>query len=155
MWTAGDAVQALCQLRLAFDRVVQDYEMRKVWGRGRTWFSTEPPFRPTGLGNSFEDRAEAHLAEWIKAIDERVKLIALGVDLLRYAYFDVHTPGVTYVASGDVTMNPYDETLITTEAFTRCYRFVIDTSLRLGVEDYSVDAYAMRLAREARERESG
>ncbi len=84
-----------------------------------------------------------------------MKLIALGVDLLRYAFFDVHTPGVTYLASGDPIMQPHDNTLITPEAFTRCYRFVIDTALRLGAEDYSVDAVAMRLAREAREREPG
>ena len=40
--------------------------------------------------------------------------------------------------------------VITEDVFRRCYRFVIDTALTLGAEDYDFDAWAARqLLREA------
>lgn len=154
MWTSGDSIGALSQLRLGFDRLVRDYEMRKVWHQGKSLFSTEPTFRPSGLGNPFDDKSEAHIVKWIEAIDERQKLLALGVDLLRYVYFDAHAPGVTYVASGEALLHSTDTAPVGDEVFNRCYRFVIDTALRLGADDYDYDAHAIRLAREARERDA-
>jgi hypothetical protein len=43
-WTKGNAREAMLSLRLAFDRLVRDYEERKVWHLGRSLFTTKPVF---------------------------------------------------------------------------------------------------------------
>jgi hypothetical protein len=138
----GDAGKAMTSLRLAFDRVVRDYEQRKVWYGRRSLFETQPSLmlwkrdlRKLGI-----DR----LVDWLEALDQRTKLLAFGVDLRRYAYFNAHTPVVHHLMSGGHVTNVREGVVITEDVFRRCYRFVIDTALTLGAEDYDFDAQAAR-----------
>jgi hypothetical protein len=53
-WANGDADEAMASLRLAFDRLVRDYEQCKVWHQGRSLFTTSPaPYRGTRTSRSW------------------------------------------------------------------------------------------------------
>jgi hypothetical protein len=147
-WANGDAGEAMTLLRLAFDRVVRDYEQRKVWYEGRSLFTTEPSFMPRKA--DLRKLGVEKLVDWLKALDQRTTLLAFGVDLRRYAFFEANTPAVHYLANGGHVADFREGMVITEDAFRPCYRFVIDTALTLGAEDYDFDAWAARrLQREA------
>lgn len=146
-WRGGSADRAAEQLWLAFNRLIHDYEQRKVKYEGTSLFRTQPPSRPSDLDPS-RSKAGKYLDEWLTALDERQKLLAFGVDLRAYALFDAHTPSPYYPVTLDgqppkvnFTRGPNTATL-TEETFKRCYRFVLDTALRLGAEDYDFDGNA-------------
>jgi hypothetical protein len=148
-WREGNADKAAEELRLAFDRLIRDYEQRKVKYEGTSLFRTEPPSRPSELDPS-RSTAGKYLVEWLTALDERQKLLAFGVDLRAYALFDAHTPTPYYPITLDgrppqvnFSRGPNTDTL-TEETFRRCYRFVLETALVLGAEDYDFDGNAHR-----------
>jgi hypothetical protein len=150
LWSAGRSLEALAVLRMAFRRLVRDYEERKAWSPGRSLFTTEPQMRPMRLHG---DPQDDHIHTWLEALDERVKLLALGVDLTRYAYFEAHTPLVRYNLG---TGSPQEYEPIegapdpTDDVFQRCHRFVIDTALSLAEADFDFDAWSMiKAARQA------
>jgi hypothetical protein len=145
---SGNHVEAMVSLRRAFDRVVRDYEQRKVWEEGHSLFRTEPSSMPRE--SSPEAPGLDKYETWIRALDQRTKLLAFGVDLRRYAFFDAHAPMVLYLVNGGYSPVGRKGVVITEDIFRRCYRFVIDTALTLGAEDYDFDAWtAWRLYREA------
>jgi hypothetical protein len=147
-WANGDAREAMTSLRLAFDRVVRDYEQRKVWYEGRSLFTTEPSFMPRK--GDLKKLGVEKLVDWLKALDQRTTLLAFRVDLRRYAYFNANTPVVHHLLGGGHVADFREGMVITEDVFRRCYRFVIDTAVTLGVEDYDFDAWAaLRLQREA------
>jgi hypothetical protein len=149
-WTSGDADGAMASLRLALDRLIHDYEYRKVWHQGRSLFMTQPTVMPRG--SDLRKLGLEKFVNWIKALDQRTKLLAFGVHLRRYAFFDAHAPAVHYTLNGGYSTTPREGVVITEDIFRRCYRFIIDTALTLGAEDYDFDAWTARqLQREANE----
>lgn len=150
-WANGDAEAALGQLRLAFDQLVRDYDHRKVWYQGKSLFDTEPSLRPFELQGIISDKVTKFLLGWIEGMNERMKLLALGVDLRRFVYFDAHAPQANYMfTTGEVYFDRSDGAPpITEEIYQRCYRFVLDTALQFGAEDYDFDAWAGQQARRA------
>lgn len=146
-WAAGDGEVALGQLRIAFERLIEDYEQRKVWHQGNSLFHTEPPFRPNALSGAVSDEVAKHFMNWLRALDQRLKLLSFGIDLKRFAYFDAHVPVATRFVGGEVVLHARDSApTITEDIYRRCHRFVIDTALQLGTEDYNFDAWAIRQA---------
>lgn len=139
-WANGDTNEAMVSLRLAFDRLVRDYEQRKVWHLGRSLFTTKPSSMP--WQSDLRKLGVEKLVDWLQALEGRTTLLAFGVDLRRYAYFEAHTPAVGYVLSGVYRASARKGVVITEDVFRRCYRFVIDTALTLGAEDYDFDAQA-------------
>jgi hypothetical protein len=150
LWAVSDGEAALGKLRLAFDRLITDYEQRKVWYQGRSLFHTEPSFRPSALSGIVRDKVTEHFTHWLEALDERLKILSLGIDMKRFAYFNAHVPIATYSFGGNVFLSTHDDIpMITDDIYRRCYRFVIDTALQLVTEDYDFDAWALRQARNA------
>jgi hypothetical protein len=91
-WARGARQDAAQKLRLAFDRLIRDYEQRKVEYPGKTLFTTKPPFMPDGLDGPGGDEVGKYLVKWLAALDERYRLLALGIDLRRYAVFAAYAP---------------------------------------------------------------
>ncbi|MGH3719643.1 MAG: hypothetical protein ACRDRI_12565 [Pseudonocardiaceae bacterium] len=91
VWAGGDGPLAMARLRLAFERLIEDYEKRKTWMPGRTLFTTRPLHPPTGHG-VHDDRRMNYVEAWLDAIDKRMKLLTFGVDVRRYVYLDAHAP---------------------------------------------------------------
>lgn len=143
VWVGGDGPLAMARLRLAFERLIEDYEKRKTWAPGRTLFTTRPLHPATGHGLHDDGRMN-HAEEWLAAIDQRMKLLTFGVDLRRYVYVNAHAPRTSMI-KGDVRLIARDGVPPTTdEVFRRCHRFVIDTALHLAAEDYEFDAWSAR-----------
>jgi hypothetical protein len=155
-WRDGEGDEALADLRRAFDAQVKSYERSKSWDPYRSVFDTRPPSggytsakaRQASALGAFGDPVNDHLEKWLQALDERVKLIGLGVDMRRWAYLDAHAPEIHYTS-----MTPEGRTHRREgvpeprgEVFQRCHRFVIDTALALGAEDFTFDAWAARQA---------
>lgn len=149
-WAEGDGEAALGQLRLAFDQLIKDYEQRKLWHQGNSLFRTEPLSRPTALFGFVKDKVAEYFMKWLDALNQRVKILSLGIDVKRFAYFDAHVPVATHFFDGKIVLHARDGApMITESIYRRCHRFVIDTALQLGVEDYDFDAWATRRARKA------
>jgi hypothetical protein len=143
----GDLEGAMESLRLGFDALVGDYERRKVWSPMNSLFDTRPSFPPSmsdlsGLGRPFES-----MLEWIENIDKWVKYLALGVDMRQYAYFQAHTPAITYYAGGRHGVNARASVPLGGKIFERCFKFVVDTALSLAADDFDFDLWAARGAR--------
>jgi hypothetical protein len=147
-WGEGDADKAAERLRLAFDRLIRDYEERKVRYPGRSLFRTEPPFRPSEL-DDMHNKVGKSLTDWLSALDQRQKLVAFGVDLREYAFFDAHTPNAQYALTAEgppraIFIRGANEVTLIEETFRRCHRFVLEAALVLGAEDYDFDGYSGR-----------
>jgi hypothetical protein len=138
-WAAGDGGMALAHLRLGFDELVDSYVKRKS-----TLFDTRPSFRPWGHGRS-DDKRMNYAEKWMDALDERLKLLMLGVDMRRHLYLDAHAPTVWGRFDGQVRITEHlDAPPPADEVFTRCRQFVVDTALELEADDYEFDPWAAR-----------
>lgn len=151
----GERRDAMEKLRMAFDELVRDYTRRKQWYPGKSLFATKPSFFPNSfdlrrMGKEFEK-----IGEWLENLDKWVKYVALGIDMRRFAYFDVHAPKVMYAMGGN-HFTHHDETIkIDDEVFARCFKFVVDTGLALAQDDYDFDHWSARQAAiEAQKEES-
>jgi len=94
-------------------------------------------------------RSASYLVKWLAALDERYRLLALGIDLRRYAVFDAYAPRPFYPLTADGSPNPFfvtgaDQVQLDDDAFERCHLFVIETALRLDAEDYDFNGPALR-----------
>lgn len=133
-WIGSNASKAAEHLRLAFDEMVRDYEQRKVWSPGESLFSSKPTFMPSK--HQYErNYGNPRLYEWLENLDNRLKILSFGIDLARYAYFEAHTPVVTYTAVGPRFYHR-DGIELDDRSYQRCYRFVIDSAIRLYNEDF-------------------
>jgi hypothetical protein len=147
-WQNGEQAASMQNIRLAFDRLVRDFETRKSWHPGTSLFSTKPSFTPS-LHEARRAGKEIEKAfEWLESIDGWVKLVALGVDMRRYAYFNAHTPRAMYMLVGPprFSRREDDEAVTSEEAFGRCFQFVVDTALAFAQDDFDFDAWAARRA---------
>lgn len=145
-WAAGERHEAMQDLWLAFDDLVTDYQARKSWHPGKTLFSTKPSFLPSVFDLKREGKVAEKAFEWLESLDSWVRILAIGVDTRRYAYFDAHTPTGMKVLSGDVRFHWRPDAELSDEVFLRCQAFVVDTALELGEDDFTFDAWAARKA---------
>jgi hypothetical protein len=140
-WASGDAEAAMTCLAQGFDRLIEDYESRKIGPSKQSLFTTEPAYRRTN------QEAGLHgVVQWLRAIDERCKLLAFGIDVRRHAYFRAHTPSVRHYAGGRTrtVSGPETSLNLTDEVYRRCHRFVLDTAVALGADDYDHNGSAQR-----------
>ncbi len=141
---AGHLRESAEQLALSFHTLVRDFQNRKVWHPGKSLFSTKPSFLP----NIFDQRELGDTVvkayEWLNSIDEWVQNLALGVDMRRYAYFQTHTPRLTFMLGGTYHAHFYEGIDVSDESLERCFRFVVDTALSFAADDFDFDAWAAR-----------
>lgn len=144
---AGDGMLAMGRLRMAFNRLVEDYTRRKTWSPGSSLFDTRP-WSPPSRGGDYDlakDSNIVHINKWLGSLDERLRLLMLGVDVRRYLYLDAHAPGVAEYFGGDTHLTERRGAPAPSEdIFTRCRQFVVDTALQLGADDYEFDAWSAR-----------
>lgn len=138
-WTAGDQHQAMLGLRQAFKTLMNTYEQANRFG-ARGLFNSRPGGSPPRYTTTIKicepgswGFAHAnHVDGWLQNLDDRVKLLALGVDMRRYAYLDTHAPHREF--RPDVDESPFE---VAEHVFHRCHRFVVDTALRLVADDFT------------------
>lgn len=153
LWTKGEHRGAMEILRLAFDELVRDYTNRKQWYPGHSLFATKPSFFPSSFDLRKLGKEVEKMNEWLENLDKWVKYVALGIDMRRFAYFDVHAPKVMYAMGGNHFTHHDEAITIDDEVFARSFKFVVDTGLALAQDDYDFDHWSARqAAREAHTR---
>lgn len=137
---ANNLTDALSYLRSALNLAVDDYAERKSLDGWRTIFDVGPRM-PSHVGqeNWGWERPLEEVRDWVKALDERVKLSSMGVDLSRYAYFDAVAPLHTNMWHGDrgPIVNVRFERP-TDDHYKASYLFVVDTAIRLATSDFNL-----------------
>lgn len=139
----NELIRALSYLRAAFDLAIDDYANRKSVDGWYSIFKVEPgltshisTFNRTGWEEPY-----GKLREWVKGLDARIRLAAIGVDLSRYAYFDAVAPVLTYLIGDErgPAMSVRFEN-VTDDHFRASYLFVVDTAMKLASHDFNLVA---------------
>lgn len=145
-WAAGEAREAMGDLRRAFDIAHNLFEDSKSPPGYGSLFGTRPPYGTAGTSHNavFGMHAQKdvkYLGRWLERTEEMLKLLAFGVDMRRFAYFKIHTPELSFSRAHPegrtVLLDGMPET--TEDIFRRCHRFVIDCCLQLARDDFTWD----------------
>ena len=128
----------------AFDELISDYERQHgdQWGRSPFSFGGylhDPWFSDEQL-TSVEDELKRHiekLNEVVKVLQDRMRLLSLGLDYRRYVTFRRLTPGVYHVMTTP-SRRLSNAPNITLEQLKFCISFVIDSAFQLQVVEDEV-----------------
>ena len=148
----GEVVEALVNIGTAFKQMIADYEDRKqtrrygspfLFGRSMTIKKI------SNMGFDINNQASSRelkkfmdsVAESIEAMQDAIKILALGIDYRKYTKFEMLTPITKRLASGKwVTEIAFkSDNTPTAEDARFCLDFVIEVSLALSEFDYSID----------------
>lgn len=142
---AGDLEKALEHVALAFAHLVSDYENRKrsLYGESPFFFGEDMTFHSSfhmGIGTSSEiSQFVDKTNESITAMQSAIKMLSLGLDYRRYVRFNLLTPLLRSVLSGDYMITRRHRVHELTEDDVQyCYDFVIESSLQLQEFDFTL-----------------
>jgi len=149
---SGEVLEALDEIAVAFLELISDYEDRKRdrWQRSPFFFGKSMTFL-----NSFHmgiDRtgspAERKIAEFVdgvkesvEAMQDAIKVLALGLDYRKYSRFKNLTPNVLRTASKGfrIQRQMRDPEEVSPEDVRFCLDFVVESAFALGEFDYSLN----------------
>jgi hypothetical protein len=146
---SGDTLSALDKISLAFAEMIRDYETRKRdrFFRSPFYFGPDLEFLSSFfIGLRGESRSERGLSEFvdnvkksIEAMQEAIKILALGLDYRKYSKFRQLTPRVALVLpGGHVIQRRFgEEDKPPVEEARFCIDFVIESALALAEFDYT------------------
>ncbi len=128
----------------AFDELLSDYEYRHGDRWDQSPFSSghylrKPLFFDEELSRveeQYKERIE-DLNEAVEVLQERMRLLSLGLDYRRYVTFRQLTPEVWHV-SAKPSRRTHKPPNITLEQLQFCIGFVIDTALQLQVAEGNI-----------------
>lgn len=155
---SGDYVEALALLRESFEDLLSDYAARKRGHRGgpydfgpKLFRSPATPVRnaarlardsdTAALVSSVIENGKAlnTLNEAVLAVQEGLRVLAVGLDYRRYARFSMLVPQVDLMMDGSRHVHAVPGLQVGDEEFTFCRNFVIEASLRLASVDFDLD----------------
>jgi len=144
---------ALEEVAIAFAKLIQDYEQRKL-GRGdmspffplgdeMPLYSTEMKFEQLNAGEEFKERMEDFINrtnDSISFMQRMVRILSLGIDFRKYAKFERLTPLVDLPSGGapDITWTYLEVDKIPVEDVQFCIDFVIESAIKLQEVDYDL-----------------
>lgn len=142
----GDTLAALDKIALAFAEMIADYENRKRVGYQGSpfYFGKNLTFlNRFHMGLDFSDKIGDFVdsvKESIEAMQDAIKILALGLDYRKYSKYKQLTPNITRVLSGDwIFQRRFNENQKPTKEDTIfCINFVIESALALSEFDYTV-----------------
>jgi hypothetical protein len=147
----GDTLNALDKIAIAFAEMIFDYEHRKIdrnlnspffFGRNMTFltsFHMGLSFH-SSFPREFEKFVDS-VKESIEAIQDAIKILALGIDFRKYSRFKLLTPHLTRMMSGDweIYKRFGDQDKPLQEDAQFCVNFVIESALALAEFDYTLN----------------
>ena len=142
---AGQHQEALDQIALSFTALVDDYEQRKRsrYGQSPFFFGSDHSIGMSftmGLDHDQLGRFVDEVQESLQAIRSAMKILSLALDYRRYVRFNLLTPRVIRVASGNhIIQRTRRESTIHDDDVVFCRDFVIDSALRLQEFDFEVE----------------
>jgi tetratricopeptide (TPR) repeat protein len=150
----GEYVEALGELSKAFQVLLQDYAERKRIGDSATPYTFGSDFVfarhvPREVKKKYGEslgRFLGQLYDTVTAMQEAMKVMAVGIDYRRYARFSMLTPVIHRDLAGGVEVIPKPGLILTKDDYEFCYQFVISAALRLAEVDFDLDLDALRRA---------
>lgn len=143
----NDLAAALSAAGMALALMLQDYETRKRdrFGRSPFFFGRDLTFQSSffmGLDRvahrglaEFVDRVK----ESIEAMQEALKIMALGIDYRRYSRFKLLTPAIRFAIDGTPhSFSRRDVPLLEASDVRFCIDFVVEAALKLSEFDYNL-----------------
>jgi len=148
----GDTLAALDGIALSFAEIIDEYEYRKrdQYNSSPFYFGSSMPFLSSfqmGFYSGSFSTPESKLGEFIdnvkesiEAIQDAIKMLALGIDYRRYSRFKMLTPYLSKVLSGDyIIYRGFEKADKPSEEDARfCLDFTIESALTLAEFDYTV-----------------
>jgi hypothetical protein len=126
--------EALNEISIAFDMIVEDYERRKVSRFGKSLFHFGPLYRQ----DIYED-IRRFVEESVEPLRKAMKIISLGLDYRQYVRFRQYAPEVfRFLGDEWDCIKNEPPTNRTSEDCQFCYDFVIDSAIRLQDFDFDV-----------------
>lgn len=167
---SGDHLEALALTREAFDELLTDYAARKRGHVGGPY-----DFGPRLLRSpAAQVRNAARLAsrdgdtaalvssviengktlstlnQAVLAIQEGLRVLAVGLDYRRYARFSMLVPQVDLMMDGSRHVHPTAGLHVADDEYAFCRNFVIEASLHLGSVDFDLDLVELWRSSQAR-----
>jgi hypothetical protein len=140
----GDLLDALVKIRIAFAQLIDDWEDKKETYFRRSGFSLkeslESSFSANILYSKFGRLAE-DMAETIKNLQGKIRILGLGLDYRRYLKFENLTPEIWSFAGAkgyNCRINPGVSP--SSDDYKFCYDFVIESALRLQEFEFEPEA---------------
>jgi len=140
----GDTLTALDKIAVAFEEMVQDYKTRKTRFYGSPfYFGRRLTFLSSfflGLDNDRLGDFVDNVKESIEAMQEAIKILALGLDYRKYSKFRQLTPHITMVESDRYVINRSleEENKPSVDDARFCIDFVVESALALAEFDYTL-----------------
>lgn len=160
---SDDHIEALALLWEAFDELLRDYAARKRGhSRGpydfgaKLWHGAPTTVRNAlRLGNRDSDTAALvssvietgknvdALTQTIRAMQEGMRVLAVGLDYRRYARFSMLVPKVDLMMDGSRHVSPFPGLQVGEQEYAFCRNFVIESALHLASMDFDLDLPAL------------
>lgn len=130
---------AACEIVIAFEEMIDDYEARKRDRFHHSPFSFGPNIgrAPNFSGLHTADRYFRDVHEAIKSMQKALKVIAFGIDFRRYSRFQNFMPNFFKTMDGKYHFHDIASNHRTNETIQFCIDFVIESAIRLGEFDYN------------------
>jgi hypothetical protein len=140
-WGASNETEAFADLAEAFDELLLDYSARKRLTFRNSSFDVTSSLRRYLRDAPFKEwKNEARLMNAtvysIVAIDAKVTMSGVGIDLRRYGRFESLTPYVTPQGNGQRRVQDGKDLKRSQKDFEFCRDFVIASAVRLAEFDY-------------------
>lgn len=155
-----DFAEALNRTALAFQQMLEDYEARKrdrfyrspfFFGRDLTFdrssvigIGRSRPLRNDRQEHTYERRLAQfvdNVRETLEAMQEAMKILAMGIDYRRYSKFRFLTPTIVKTYDGHYhIVSDSREQEVSADDVGFCIDFVVETAVKLNEFDYSLSA---------------
>jgi hypothetical protein len=149
---AGDTLDALDNIAVVFADMIAEYEATKrgQYGNSPFFFGRSMTFLDSfgiGLNRGASSSSERKLAEFVDSVKESIdamqdaiKMLALGIDYRKYSRFKMLTPHLARVLSGDwiISRSRLPDHKPSQDDATFCVDFVVESALALAGFDYTV-----------------
>jgi len=132
--------EALKESAITFRMIINDFLKDENFSWGNKAFSTPLDlmlldYNTEGLaygGSTYLDPQMGKVQKILYSLIERINIIGLGIDYLKYAKFDSIVPRVTRTDSGWLVMEPDDKiTEVSKDICLFCVNFLIESALQL------------------------
>lgn len=149
---AGDFIEALAELRAAFDDLLSDYAYQKKGPSLDKPFLFGPSVIPAFQVRSGMATPESKMIDAITEMQKALRVIAVGIDYRKYARFAMLVPTVHRNPDGKIasihTHLVHDEFGL--DEYQFCRQFVIEAALQISALDYDLDLWErnLQIARE-------
>ena len=141
----GKTKDALSKVGIAFAKLIDDYETRKEKSFGVSPFFFEASMESSSVfGNSFDIQPAIKevVEKPIKALQDAMKILSLGIDYRRYTKFRLITPKIYRMSNKEYRVGgafiPSNKYAPTSDDVKFCINFVIESAIIIQELDVDI-----------------